>query len=88
MLTPTGLQWNIGLTDEHVETRSSLRGISDLLVSLGLLSLARRSLVESWLLLRSQVDFELVLDPQEPVVIWFVFSLKMFALRLKLCGKE
>ena len=78
MLTPTGLQWNIGLTDEHVETRSSLRGISDLLVSLGLLSLARRSLVESWLLLRSQVDFELVLDPQEPVVMVCVYSKNVY----------
>ena len=71
MLTPTGLQWNIGLTDEQVETRSSLREISDLLVALGLLSLVD--------LATTQEDFELVLNnPQEPVVMVCVYSKNVY----------
>ena len=71
LLTPTGLQWNIGLTDEHVETRSSLREISDLLVALGLLSLVD--------LATTQVDFELVLNnPQEPVGMVCVYSKNVY----------
>ena len=65
------MQWNIGLTDEQVETRSSLREISDLLVALGLLSLVD--------LATTQVDFELVLNnPQEPVVMVCVYSKNVY----------
>ena len=65
------MQWNIGLTDEQVETRSSLREISDLLVALGLLSLVD--------LATTQEDFELVLNnPQEPVVMVCVYSKNVY----------
>lgn len=72
------MQWNIGLTDEQVETRSSLREISDVLVSLGWLSLV--DLVSPGYY--TQVDFELVLlNPQErPVVMVYVYSKKCLLL--------